>query len=396
MIDFGLMPIANGFLSPENVEGEDWFPLAVVVCSRCTMVQLRDVIPPERLFPADYVFHSSTSAGMASHFEEFAHALLREVSGRNDAFIVEIGSNDGILLRHVAAAGIRHVGVEPAGRVADVARSRGVNTESRFFDSAVAAELRAEHGAAHVIVSANVICHIAAIHEVAAGVAHLLHPEGIFVFEDPYLGDILELASFDQMYDEHVFYFSLASVQYLFAQYGLEVVDVMRQRVHGGSMRYFLAHAGSRAASDRVAEMRAREEELKLGSAATYDTFRARVAAKREALRSLLERLRSEGRRVVGYAATSKSTTTIVYCGLTQEHLEFICDTTPAKQGKVSPGAHIPVRPHQAFVADYPDYAVLFAWNHLTEVLAKEQDFTQGGGRFIAYVPEVRTLDATS
>ena len=396
VMDFGPMPIANGFLAPEAVAAEEWFPLVVVVCPECTMVQLGQTIPPERLFPADYVFHSSTSAGMARHFEAFAQVLLSDARRRDDPFIVEIGSNDGILLRHVAAAGVRHLGIEPAAGVAEVARSRGVNTESRFFNASLAHELRKTHGSADVITSANVICHIASINEVAQGVAHLLHPEGIFVFEDPYLGDILELASFDQMYDEHVFYFSLTSVEQLFARHGLEVVDVIPQRTHGGSMRYVIAHRGARPISGSVSALRAREERLALRDAATYEAFRDRVKAKRDALRALLSELRADGKRVVGYAATSKSTTTIVYCGLTRDDIAFICDTTPAKQGKVSPGAHIPVRPYADFSADYPDYALLFAWNHQPEVMGKEQEFLRRGGRFITYVPEVRILDAVA
>ncbi len=217
----------------------------------------------------------------------------------------------------------------------------------------------------------------------------LLKPDGILVFEDPYLGDILGQVAFDQMYDEHVYYFSLTSLQHVFAQHGLEVVDVMPKCVHGGSMRYVVAHAGRRAADARVSALREREAGLGLTAPATFARFRDGVAGKKETLMAVLENARTHGHRVAGYAATSKSTTTIVHCGITRDLVEYICDTTPGKQGRLSPGAHIPIRPHEEFAANAPEFALLFAWNHQAEVLAKEQAFLQRGGRFITYVPEV-------
>jgi methylation protein EvaC len=396
VIDFGPMPIANGFLLPDALDREERFPLEVVACPQCAMVQLAHPVAPERLFPADYAFHSSTSERMAAHFERFATWVRRETAGSADPLVVEIGSNDGILLRHLAAAGVRHVGVEPAADVAAVARSRGVHTVTRFFDAATAEALLSQYGPAHAVVGANVLCHIADIHSVAAGIAQLLAPDGVFAFEDPYLGDILGQVAFDQLYDEHVYYFSLTAIQALFARHGLEVVDVAPQSVHGGSMRYVLARSGRRAPTPAVQALAAQEERLHLREGATYARFREGVAAKRLALRALLRDLRGAGRRVVGYAATSKSTTAIVHCGLTPDDIEYICDTTPGKQGRLSPGAHIPVRPSAAFAADAPDYALLFAWNHRAEVLAKEQAFVRRGGRFITYVPRVEVLDAAA
>jgi methylation protein EvaC len=395
VIDFGLMPIANGFLAPEDVGGggEERFPLVVVACPSCRMVQLAHPVPPEKLFPAEYAFHSSTSAGMAAHFEAFAASILSGIAGRVDPFVVEIGSNDGIFLRHIAAAGVRHIGVEPAANVAAVARGNGVQTISRFFDRALAEEILRTHGAADVIVAANVMCHIPDLHGVVRGIARLLKPGGILVFEDPYLGDILDQVAFDQIYDEHVYYFSLASLQYLFEVHGFEVVDVVAQGVHGGSMRYVVGSGGRRRPSAAVDELEARERRLALRNADTYARFRRGVITKRDALMSLLGSVRAAGKRVVGYAATSKSTTAIVYCGITTEMVEYICDTTPGKQGLLSPGAHIPIRSHAEFAGDTPDYALLFAWNHRTEVLAKEQAFLQRGGRFITYVPEVGFIE---
>ena len=393
-ISFGKMPIANGFLTAAQLADEYFYELDVVFCPTCGMVQLGHLVEPEKMFHENYAFFSSTSTRMAKHFEQFADSVAAVLSPRSDPLVVEIGSNDGIMLRHFAERGTRHLGVEPSKNVAEIASSRGVRTISRFFDEDLAREILEQHGPADAVLGANVMCHIANIHSVVAGVKRLLKPEGVLVFEDPYLGDIVELTSYDQIYDEHVFYFSVRSLSALFAMHDLEIVDVQRQPVHGGSMRYVVGHKGARVASARVVRQTAKEAELGLGEARTFVDLRERIERSRGMLRQALDSLRAGGNRVVGYGATSKSTTVINYCGITAEHLEFISDTTPIKQGKRSPGAHIPVRPYAEFQRQYPDYALLFAWNHSQEILAKEGDFMRQGGRFLVYVPEVHLVDS--
>ena len=206
------------------------------------------------------------------------------------------------------------------------------------------------------------------------------------------MGDIVEKTSYDQIYDEHAFYFSVASLNHLFGQHELEIVDVMPQDVHGGSMRYVVAHQGARKASAAVATQRAKEESLGLHRPETYDRLRRHIERSRDDLMALLQDLKRQGKRVVGYGATSKSTTVTNYCGITPDLVEFISDTTPIKQGKFSPGAHIPVRPYDDFVANYPDYALLFAWNHGEEIINKEQKFQSAGGKWIVYVPKVKSI----
>ena len=200
---------------------------------------------------------------------------------------------------------------------------------------------------------------------------------------------MIEKGSYDQIYDEHVFIFSARSVKNAFARHGLELIDVIPQETHGGSMRYVLVRKGARPVAPAVALLLAREEAQGLSRPETYVTFRERCVANRDALVELIRKLRKDGRRVVGYAATSKSTTVLNYCGLGPEDIEFISDTTPIKQNKFTPGSHIPVKPHDAFKARYPDYAILFAWNHETEIFKNEGDFTASGGKWINFVPEV-------
>ena len=390
-MSFGRMPIANGFLTPNDIANEYFFELTPAFCEQCGMFQIVEQPRPEKMFHEQYAFYSSTSRYMQTHFERFASSVVDgALKGRSDPFVVELGSNDGIMLRQFKNCGMRHLGVEPSVNVADVARKGGIRTISAFFSHQLADDIVAEHGHADAILAANVMCHIPDLAAVAAGVGRLLKPDGVFVFEDPYLGDMIAKTSYDQIYDEHVFIFSATSIASAFSAYNLELVDVAPQITHGGSMRYLLAPTGSRAVSARVAEQLAKEKEQGLDHAETYRQFRNNCERSRDRLMEELNAMRVAGKRVVGYGATSKSTTVINYCGITPDHIEFISDTTPIKQGKLSPGAHIPVRPYEEFARKYPDCALLFAWNHATEIREKERAFIAAGGRWLVYVPEVK------
>jgi methylation protein EvaC len=387
------MPIANGFLTPEEFSDEYFFELKVAFCEQCRMIQLAELVERERMFHENYAFFSSTSTRMAAHFKEFADWVKAEYLRDADPFVVEMGSNDGIMLKNFAQAGIRHLGIEPSANVAEVARSQGIRTVCRFFDEALAQTILAEDGPADAFLGANVMCHIPYIHSVFAGVKQLLKPRGILAFEDPYLGDIVEKTSYDQIYDEHAFYFCAGSISYLAERHGLELIDVLPQAVHGGSMRYVLSHTGAHRVNDSVHVLRKREEDLGLDRPETYEQLRRNIERSRDELKSLLLDLKNQGKSVAGYAATSKSTTVTNYCGLAADLVEFISDTTPIKQGKYSPGAHIPIRPYQDFKAHYPDYALLFGWNHADEIMANEQAFKAAGGKWIVYVPKVQVLE---
>ena len=391
VLDLGRQPLANAFRSVGETKEEYFFPLQVGFAEDSKMVQLLVQPPPELMFHEDYAFFSGTSKHMAQHFEGF-HASVLEMGVGQDGFVVEIGSNDGIMLRHFAERGMRHLGVEPSGNVAEVARRSGLEVMSAFFSTEVAGTILQEHGHADAIVAANVMCHIPDIRDVARAISILLAPSGVLVFEEPYLGDIVTRTSYDQIYDEHVFFFSALSVSHLFREFGLELIDAIPQSTHGGSMRYVLAPTGSREARPSVAALLAQERALGLDRVETFVALAERVARSRDDLRSLLGSLSADGRRVVGYGATSKSTTILNYCGIGPDLIGYICDTTPIKQGRLTPGMHIPVVPHDAFVEDRPDLAVLFAWNHAEEILAKEHDFGARGGRWITHVPTVRLM----
>src|SRR3989441_5633512 len=345
-MSFGKMPLANGFLTAGQFRNEYFFELVVAFCPSCCMVQLSEQPSREKMFTPNYAYFSSTSMSMATHFEMFAQQVIADYLPPHDPFVVEIGCNDGILLEHFGQVGIRHLGIEPSANVAQVAINKGLRTLLRYFDEDLAREIVAEYGQADAVLGANVLCHIPYLHSVVAGIKTLLKPGGVLVFEDPYLGDILEQTSYDQIYDEHAFYFSVTSVSYLFERHGLEVVDLRPQNVHGGSMRYVVAREGVRNISASVLEQVEKERVRGLQGSEALKRFRRKSEQSRDQLIALLYSLKRHGKRVVGYGATSKSTTVINYCGLTPDVVEFISDTTPIKQGKFSPGAHIPVRPY--------------------------------------------------
>ncbi|KPA10142.1 SAM-dependent methyltransferase [Candidatus Magnetomorum sp. HK-1] len=391
-MSFGKMPIANGFLTPDAYDSEYFFELAVGFCSHCQMVQLIEQPDRTKMFHDQYAYYSSTSKRMVEHFQKMVTDIFVRYQFSDDPFIVEIGSNDGILLQNIAQKNIDHLGVEPSKNVAQVAQEKGIQTINEFFDLEVAKNIATKHGQADIIFAANVMCHIPDIHSVVSGIKYLLKPKGVFVFEDPYLPDIIDKISYDQIYDEHVFYFSLTSLSHVFNLYDLEIIHVIPQDVHGGSMRYVVAHKNAYELSKAVVQQKQLEHKKAIHRASTFEQLRQNIDRSKTQLMNLLNDLQKQKKRVIGYGATSKSTTVINYCGISSLHIEFISDTTPIKQGKFTPGGHIPVKPYQDFSKDYPDYALLFAWNHKAEIMANEEAFSNTGGKWIVYVPSIQVF----
>ena len=383
-IDFGKQPIANGFLSPNQFKDEYFFDMKIAFCTKCFMVQLTEQPDRSKMFHNNYAFYSSTSRYMVNHFEQFANDVIEKYRLTRDSYVIEIGSNDGIMLKHFANKSIGHLGVEPSANVAEVAENQGINIVIGFFDENLKIYRKAD-----VILAANVMAHISNINSVIREIKNLLKLNGILIFEDPYLGDILSKISYDQIYDEHAFFFSLTSISELFNQHGMEVVDVQPQEVHGGSMRYTVANKGHHAISASVDRLLEKEQWLGLSMTHPYKSFKESVEESAKNLKDILISIKSKGENIVGYAATAKSATITNYCGIGPDLIDYICDTTPIKQGKFSPGAHIPVKPYQEFLNNPPTHALLFAWNHAEEIMEKEKNYK---GKWIMYVPEIKIL----
>ena len=376
-LDLGKQPPANALLKHRE-DTEIYYPLGLALCPTCHLVQLTHVVPAERLF-SDYRYFSSVSQRMSLHFKSLAEEAAQRFVPE-DGLLVEIGSNDGILLQHLVGK-VRILGVDPAEPCAQAARDRGVPTLTAFFNATVAEQIVAEHGLAHVILGANVLAHLPDLHETMRSLQILLAPDGVAIFEFPYLASLFEGCEFDTVYHEHVSYFSLEPLEWLFREYGMAMFETRLTQEHGGSVRIYV----KRGQAERT-PLQLREDTLQLHSEATLKAFQEGVAQRKADLLELLGQLKG---RIVGYTAPAKGNVLLNYYGL---YLPYLADATPRKQGLYTPGTHIPIVSPEEFRRDAPDYALLLAWNHRDEVLSREQEWHAAGGRFILPLPQVEIV----
>lgn len=326
-LDLGRQPSANAFPQAADVGREEYLRLAVGLCECCTMVQLTENSSREHRYPDTYRYQASGSASHRDHFGRQAQHLLETELHRGDPFIVEIGCNDGVMLEAIAKSGVRHLGVEPARQVAAVAAAKGVSVLTEFFDAATATAILRRHGPADVIFGANTICHIDDLGSLLRGVRDLLTDRGIFVFEEPYLGTVVTGMAFDQIYDEHIFYFTVRSVREAATRFGLELINVERLPLHGGEIRYTIARPGARPVTPALAQALAAENAAGLADPGNLLRFADAVRRVRDELVGLLTDLAADGRLVLGYGAPAKATTVTNFCGIGPELVPFVCDS---------------------------------------------------------------------
>jgi SAM-dependent methyltransferase len=391
-LDLGVQPPANALLTEADLAStEARYPLALAQCRSCDLVQLMHVVSPDVLFE-HYVYFSSVSVAMQQHFAAYAVDVAERFVPPH-GLVVEIGSNDGILLRSLLDRDVRILGIDPAKNVSEEARASGVPTVTGYFEEVTAKAIRGEHGAASAIIANNVFAHIDDLAGVMRGVDALLADDGVFVIESPYVIDFLDGLEFDTVYHEHVSYLGVRPIARLMARFGMEIVDVQRQSVHGGSIRVFARRKAARAPrSAIVAELEAAEKATFSRDSDRLQRFATDVRALRHRLRGMVADLRRDGKRVAGYAAPAKATVMLNFCGFGPGDLDYLADATPAKQGRFVPGVRIPVKSPEHFRAHPPDYAVLFAWNHEREILDKEAAYRAAGGKFIVAIPTLRVV----
>jgi SAM-dependent methyltransferase len=390
-LSLGRTPLANALLTEAELAlPEPTFPLDLVRCLGCTLVQITETVPPEVLF-REYTYFSSFSESFLRHADALAGRLVAERRLGAGSLVLEAASNDGYLLQHYLRRGIPVLGVEPARNVAEAARrDRGVPTVCEFFGRDLARALRDEGRRVDVLHAHNVLAHVPDLDGFVAGIALLLADEGVAVIEVPYVKDMMDRCEFDTIYHEHLCYFSLTALTPLFVRHGLVVREVERLSVHGGSLRLFAARGGAPGPS--VVRLLEEERAWGVGAAAIYQGFGRKVQALRAALRALLRELKRAGHRVAGYGAAAKGATLLNVVGIGRDILDFVADRSPHKQGRYLPGVHVPIRPPEALLQENPSHVLLLAWNLAEEVLAQQAEYRGRGGRFVIPVPDVRVV----
>ena len=359
ILDYGDMPLVN---SLNNGEDSKTYPLKLVRCPECGLVQITETVSPEELF-SEYLYFSSQSDTMLAHSKKLVNELIESQKLDEHSFVIELASNDGYLLRYYVEKGIPVLGIEPAVNVAKVANERGIPTLAQFFGLGEAQRLQAESIKADVVHAHNVLAHVADLHGFVEGIKLILKPDGVAVIEVPYLKDLVENCEFDTVYHEHLCYFSLPPLMRLFAEHGLMVSDVQMQKIHGGTLRLYVTHD------------------------LDYKDFTKRIETVKEQLKTALAELKSQGKKIAAYGAAAKGCVLLNTCEIDSRTIDYIVDNTPAKWGKYMPGTGIRVYPPGKLLENKPDYVLILAWNFAEEIMVKSKDYK---GKFIIPIPKLR------
>ncbi len=389
-LDLGDQPHCNRLVPLAHAnDQEPHYPLRTGFCTGCTLVQIDYTIPKESMF-ADYPYVSGTTVTLGAHFKESAERLVQTYALKRGALVVDIGSNDGSWLKQYQPFALGVLGIEPAANVAELALSDGVPTWVRFFNEDTAAEILAEKGEASLVTAAGVFFHLEELHSVVRGVKNLIGRDGVFVVQAIYLGGMLDNTAFDQIYHEHLVYYTLRSIEALFARHGLEVFNARLVDIHGGSLEVHVALAGRRPNQPSVTQMRAEEERKGYGEFATYQAFAKRVWRLRDELKALLGRYNAAGKSVYALGAPAKGATLLNSFQIGPDLVQKATERNPMKVGFLMPGSRIPI---VGAAGQTPDAFLVLAWNFLDELFKAGRPYLEGGGEFIVPVPELRVIN---
>ncbi len=382
-LDLGSQPLANSFVSAEDLDKpEPVYPLEVYVCRNCNLAQLIHVVDKNELFK-HYVYFSAGMPRISPHWQNYAKEVMAEYLETPNDFVFEIASNDGILLKFFKDKGFRILGIDPAQNIVPVAESLGVPTLTAFFEEKIAKEVLQKHGPAKAILANNVVAHIDDHHDLCRGVKTLLHTQGVFVIEAPYLADMFENLTYDTIYHEHLSYLAVRPLQTLFQKFGLEIFDVKLIPVQGQSLRLFVGHKGAHAMNPSVSEFVQKELEYKMDDVQSYFDLAKRIAVSKEKLVELVRNLKKQGKKIAAYGAPAKGNTLLNYCKIGPDSIDYAVDDLTSKQGLYTPGMRIQVVTREYASKHLPDYYLLLAWNYAQTVLDREQTFRDQGGKFI-------------
>ncbi len=390
VLDLGQTPLANRLLRAEQLrDDEPRYPLELVLCLNCSLLQITETVPPEVLF-REYLYCSSFSDTMLSHSERLAERLITERELGPSNLVMEAASNDGYLLQYFTRRNVRVCGVEPARNIAETARARGIPTIDEFFGTELAGRLAADGQFADVFLANNVLAHVANTNDFVGGIKTALAPTGVAVIESPYARDMIEHCEFDTIYHEHLCYYSLTALDRLFAQNGLRIFAVERLPIHGGSLRLFIGHAKAVSRGSTVQALLDEERAWGVTEPAAYAHFRQRVEKLKKELCDRLKALRRQGARVAAYGASAKGSTLLNYCGIGRDVLEFVVDRSTVKQGHYTPGSHLPIHSPEKLLEEMPDQVLLLTWNFAEEIVRQQEEYRRRGGRFLIPIPELR------
>lgn len=391
-LDLGVQPLANNLLRSEDLsKPEPKFPLRLAVCQSCWLMQIVDLVPPVQLF-SEYLYFSSFSDLMLSHAKQAATRYIKDFSLGKQSLVVEIASNDGYFLQYFHGAGVPCLGIEPAANIARVSLEKGIETLVEFFGNGLAEKITKENRKADLILGNNVFAHAPDTNDFVKGLKTLLKPDGRIILEFPYAVDFIEKTEFDTIYHEHVFYFSLTALLPLFERHGLNIFHVERLPIHGGSLRLFAGHAGAHPTQTSVAALLAEEKRKGVDSPAWYTGFAGKVLDIKHALCDLLKQLKQQGKSIAAYGASAKGSTLLNFYSLGRETLDFVADRSTYKQGRLTPGTHIPIVPPEQLLERRPDFTLLLTWNFADEILRQQEAYRKRGGKFIIPIPKVTVV----